>query len=257
MFIVIINNGQVLKRGARYNAEGKLTPYDTEDFKQAAKFEKEFPEFVDIQKEWDKYNRGLVNYMIDTGVISRVKGEEWMKHGDYIPFYRQLEDEKAIGPKVFQALSGVKAPKKLKGSENPLGDFLENVVRNTQAAIESGMKNVAAQRTIRDALFLNEAEKIDGPFKADINTVSVLENGKQVNYRLADVMLAEAMKGLRMAEIPFLSIAAAPANLLRSVVTKMPDFIGANLMRDLCLPLSPAGPRSPLWLTLSATLARQ
>ena len=220
------------KRGSRYNKMGVLTPYTADDFKQAAKFEKEFPEFVTIQKEWDTYNRGLVKYMIDTGVIDRAKGEEWMKHGDYIPFYRQLEDQAAIGPKVFQALSGVKGPKKLKGSEDPLGDFMENMVRNTQAAIESGMKNVAAQRVVRDALFLNEAEKIDGPFKADINTVSVLENGKQVSYRLADAMLAEAMKGLRMAEIPFLSIAAAPANLLRSVVTKMPDFIGANLMRD-------------------------
>ena len=220
------------KRGSRYDKMGVLTPYTPDDYKQAAKFEKEFPEFVDIQKEWDTYNRGLVKYMIDTGVIDRAKGEEWMKHGDYLPFYRQLDDQAAIGPKVFQALSGVKGPKKLKGSEDPLGDFMENMVRNTQAAIESGMKNVAAQRVIRDALFLKEAAKIQGPFKADINTVSVLENGKQVNYQLADAMLAEAMKGLRMAEIPFLAIAAAPANLLRSVVTKMPDFIGANLMRD-------------------------
>jgi hypothetical protein len=220
------------KRGSRYNKMGVKTPYTADDFKQAAKFEKEFPEFVTIQKEWDTYNRGLVKYMIDTGVIDRAKGEEWMKHGDYLPFYRQLDDQAAIGPKVFQALSGVKGPKKLKGSEDPLGDFMENMVRNTQAAIEAGMKNVAAQRVIRDALFLNEAKKMEGPFKADINTVSVLENGKQVNYQLADAMLAEAMKGLRMAEIPFLSIAAAPANLLRAVVTKMPDFIGANLMRD-------------------------
>jgi hypothetical protein len=220
------------KRGSRYDKKGVLTPYTADDFKQAAKFEKEFPEFVDIQKEWDTYNRGLVKYMIDTGVIDRAKGEEWMKHGDYLPFYRQLDDQAAIGPKVFQALSGVKGPKKLKGSGDPLGDFMENMVRNTQAAIESGMKNVAAQRVVRDALFLNEAKKMEGPFKADINTVSVLENGKQVNYQLADAMLAEAMKGLRMAEIPFLAIAAAPANLLRSVVTKMPDFIGANLMRD-------------------------
>ena len=220
------------KRGSRYDKLGVLTPYTADDFKQAAKFEKEFPEFVTIQKEWDTYNRGLVKYMIDTGVIDRAKGEEWMKHGDYLPFYRQLDDQAAIGPKVFQALSGVKGPKKLKGSGDPLGDFMENMVRNTQAAIESGMKNVAAQRVVRDALFLNEAKKMEGPFKADINTVSVLENGKQVNYQLADAMLAEAMKGLRMAEIPFLAIAAAPANLLRSVVTKMPDFIIANLMRD-------------------------
>ena len=220
------------KRGARLMADGKEHLYTPADIREAQKLEKEFPEFVTIQKEWDTYNRGLVNYMIDTGVVSRTSGEQWMKYGDYIPFYRQLDGTPTVGPKVFQALSGVKAPKTLKGGQDQLGDFLENVVRNTQAAIESGMKNVAAQRVIRDALFLREAKKMEGPFKADINTVSVLENGKQVNYQLADAMLAEAMKGLRMAEIPFLAIAAAPANLLRSVVTKMPDFIGANLMRD-------------------------
>jgi hypothetical protein len=220
------------KRGARLMADGKEHLYTPADIREAQKIEREYPEFVTIQKEWDTYNRGLVNYMIDTGVISRSSGMEWMKYGDYIPFYRQLDGTPTVGPKVFQALSGVKAPKTLKGGQDQLGDFLENVVRNTQAAIESGMKNVAAQRVIRDALFLREAKKMEGPFKADINTVSVLENGKQVNYHLADAMLAEAMKGLRMAEIPFLAIAAAPANLLRSVVTKMPDFIGANLMRD-------------------------
>jgi hypothetical protein len=57
---------------------------------------------------------------------------------------------------VFQSISGVAVPKKLKGGSAPLADFLETVVRNTRAAIEAGMKNVAAQRVARDVMRLND-----------------------------------------------------------------------------------------------------
>jgi hypothetical protein len=55
---------------------------------------------------------------------------------------------------IFQAISGVKAPKKLKGSEAPLADFLETIVRNTQSSIQMGIKNVASQRAANVATML-------------------------------------------------------------------------------------------------------
>jgi len=51
-----------------------------------------------------------------------------------------------LAPSIFSAISGVKAPKKLKGGDAPFGEFLETVVRNSRAAIEAGMRNVAANR---------------------------------------------------------------------------------------------------------------
>ena len=147
-------------------------------------------------------------YMIDTGVINRKMGEEWMKHGDYFPFYRQQMDEDAKGPKMFSAISGVKAPKELKGGDITVGDFFENIIRNTQAAIEAGMKNVAAQKAIDNEVKLGDAKEIVG-FKGEpkrptsmSNVVTVLRNGEVHYYEAVDKLFVESLKGLNMGEIP-------------------------------------------------------
>lgn len=228
------------KRGARLELDGREKLFTQADLAHAKTIEAKYPAglFESVRKDWDTYNRGLVEYMIQTGVINRKMGESWMKHGDYFPFYRQQMDEDAKGPRVFSAISGVKPPKKLKGGTDVVGDFFENVVRNTQAAIESGMKNIAAERAIRNELDLNYAVESVGP-KGEpkrptsmTNVVTVLRDGETHYYECEDKLFVEAMKGLNMAEIPGLHILAAPANLLRSFVTKTPDFILANLLRD-------------------------
>ena len=221
-----------VKRGSRFMANGTEKLFEPADIARAAALEKQFPEFVTVQKEWIAYNNGLVKLMVDTGVITPAAGKEFMKYGDYIPFYRQLEGERTVGPNIFQSIGNVKQPKKQKGeSDLPLADFLETVVRNSQAAVETSMKNIAAQRAIRDSLLFQEAEKL--PYKATGNNiVTVQENGLTSYYRVQDAALIEAMKGLNLPEIPMMGFIAGPANLLRNLVTKDPGFMMANLLRD-------------------------
>jgi hypothetical protein len=124
--------------------QGKLTGITTADVAYAKALEAKFPEFVSVQKDLIAFNNGLVKYMVDTGVLSKDRGAEYTKYADYVPFYRQMDGENTLGPNLFQSLSGVKAPKKLRGAiaeEAPLADFLETMVRNTQSAIQAGIKN--------------------------------------------------------------------------------------------------------------------
>ncbi len=150
--------------------------------KRAKQLEKDHPEFVDIQKEWTVYNNGLMQFLVDTGVLSEGDKAKFIEHSDYIPFYRQMEGEKTIGPNLFQSISGVKKPKKLgEGTDKaPLADFLETIVRNTQSSIQMGMKNVAAQRAINVAMQIEMAEKLPPKSKAGLDTVQVLEKGQVV-----------------------------------------------------------------------------
>jgi hypothetical protein len=224
-----------VKRGSRYMQNPNGTYEEKlfngkDDIAYADFLLTKFPEFKQVQADWNVYNDGLVDYMVSTGVISKEGGEKFKKHGDYIPFYRQLEGEETIGPKVFQNISGVKPPKKAKGSEAPLADFLETVVRNTQAAIQSGMKNAAAVRTVDMLGELGETTKIPKP--SGINTVSLLRDGKIEHYHVNDPLLVDSLKSLNLAKLPGLGFLSGPANLLRSLVTKDPGFMLANLMRD-------------------------
>jgi len=229
----------MVKRGQRLNSQGKLTGIDSADVAFAKVLEQKHPEFVSVQKDLIAFNNGLVQYMVDTGVLSKERGHEYTKYADYIPFYRQMDGgEKTLGPNLFQSLSGVRPPPKLKGkdvAEAPLADFLETMVRNTQSAIQAGMKNYAAQRVIDVALKVKapgmDMERLPAVSTAP-DVVSVLEKGNLVSYRTADSLLIDAMKSLNLSELPFMTMLSAPADLLRSLVTKDPGFMLANLMRD-------------------------
>jgi hypothetical protein len=232
------------KRGSRLLASGKDHTYTPAEIAYAKELcyvdangnvSGKYPEFAQVQKDWIEYNNGLMKYAVATGVLAPEKAAEFMKYSDYIPFYRQIDGETTVGPKLFQNISGVTPPKKLKGlkegQEVPLADFLETVVRNTQSIIQSGMKNTAAQRAIGAAIQLKTAQKRNdvsyGP-----GVVTVLEKGKPTSYDVADPLFIDAVKSLNLPELPFLSIFSAPANLLRNMVTKDPGFMMANLMRD-------------------------
>ena len=223
------------KRGKRLLASGKDHTYTPAEIAYAAELEQKYPEFKQVQEDWIKYNNGLVKYAVDTGVLSQEKAAEFMRYSDYIPFYRQIDGETTVGPKLFQNISGVTPPKKLKGikegQEAPLADFLETIVRNTQSIIQSGMKNTAAQRAVGAALQLKTAQKRNDVSYAP-GVVTVLERGKPVSYDVSDQLFIDAVKSLNLPELPFLSIFSAPADLLRNMVTKDPGFMMANLMRD-------------------------
>jgi hypothetical protein len=223
------------KRGKRLLDTGKDHTYTAAEIAYAAELEQKYPEFKQVQKDWIEYNNGLMKYAVATGVLAPERAAEFMRYSDYIPFYRQFDGQDTVGPKLFQNISGVTPPKKLKGikeeQEAPLADFLETVVRNTQSIIQAGMKNTAAQRAIGVAVQLGEAKKRNDVSYAP-GVVTVLEKGKPVSYDVADQLFIDAVKSLNLPELPFLSIFSAPANLLRNMVTKDPGFMMANLMRD-------------------------
>ena len=219
------------KRGKRLLASGKEELYTPQDMAYAKQLEEKYPEFVNVQKEWIKYNNGLVKYAVDTGVVSAQNADEFTRYSDYVPFYRQLEGERTVGPNIFQSISGVKGPQKITGSEAPLADFLETVVRNTQSIIQAGMKNVAAQKAVDGGVMIGMVRKLDHVSSAP-DVVTILKNGQKVSYECADKLWVDAVSSLNLPELPFLNFIAAPANFLRTMVTKDPGFMLANLMRD-------------------------
>ena len=227
-----------VKRGRPFIGEGGKEQLFVEgDIKKAELLEKEYKDmgvsFDQIQKEWIQYNNGLVKYLVDTGVLSQTQADLFTKWSDYIPFYRQMDGEKTVGPNIFQSISGVKQPKKYKGeTEAPLADFLETIVRNTQSAIQMGVKNTAAQRAVSVATQIQMAEKLKFKPKSMISVVTVLEDGKETYYESYDALFIESIKSLNMPDLPFIGLLAAPANILRNLVTKDPGFMMANMMRD-------------------------
>ena len=221
------------KRGRRLLREGREKSYEAADAKKAQEIEDAHPEFIQVQKDLVAFNNGIVKYAVQTGVLSRERARIYTQYADYIPFYRQLDLDKTIGPNPFGGISGVKGPRELKGGDAPLGDFLENMVRNTQSMITAGMKNAAAQRATKTALKIGEVQRLPRQTTGiGIDVYTQLENGVLTYYRSNDPLFIEALKSLNMPDLPFMGLLSAPADVLRNLVTKDPGFMMANLLRD-------------------------
>jgi hypothetical protein len=220
--------------------------------------------FESVNRDYQEWNGAVVDYMVATGVVNEQMGEIFKKYGDYIPFYREFEGEaderltaamqNLIGDELsameadgrmppmtsaqrsnmpssmFGSLPGVKPPRRAKGGE---------------AAVASGMKNVAATRVMDDAVLVGMATEVDrGQARAD--THSVRMDGEDRFFDVFDPLLHDSLSGMHEGRIKYLNFFAAPAQFLREMVTRSPDFIMANLLRDSLSTWTTAGGTKPI-----------
>lgn len=83
-----------------------------------------------------------------------------------------------------------------------------------------------------DAQEAREEAFANHKYRPDVSVYKVFENGQPVYYRANDIKLINALKALNTTDLPFLGLLSAPANLLRTLVTKDPGYMLVNQMRD-------------------------
>lgn len=249
-------------RGQRLNAEGKLIRMEEADIKRALRLGEMHPEIKEVHDNYQRWNEYVVDFMKDTGVINDKMAQVWKKYSDYVPFYKNLTGETTDGIieimrqelnsqeiGIINSLVNRQPSKRLTGSENEIMDPLEAITRNVHAAIASGLRNYAATRALQDAVLIGQAEKIvkaidpstgkEARSQEEYNkkmssagAVNIRVNGEKEWYLVNDPLLFEAIAGFNNGHHPFLDLMAKPANFLRETVTRTPEFMVANLMRD-------------------------
>ncbi len=167
----------------------------------------------------------------------RIKSQAdmWLENSNYYPFYRKMIDETIGGPNVAAGiLSGNPLNIRIKGSKEALEPApLDVIFRNLQAITNAAMKNEGLQRLMKLHRQAGRAEL------ATANTpitqkVTVYENGKKVEYQVADALLIDGLQSMNMADDSgfLIGLAAGASNILREAVTRDPIFMVRNLTRD-------------------------
>jgi len=301
---------KISKRENRFSTEGRATQTTSVEREEINRFVREeglLELFESVEAEYNEWNNAVVDFMIDTEVIDERMGEVYKMHHDYIPFFREFEDvatedvakamqefigseiqlleekgsfpisssdERMHGPKsMFGSLTGAKPGKRAKGGEGMTVDPLTGMLKNLQAAVTSGMKNVAGDRVMRDAVTVDMAIQVFNTFEefrknrldtwdADSQVFNEIENrpdekqlqkewkkhqrdygksgwthdvrrnGRDEHFIVFDALLHDSLSGMLDGKIKYLNFFAGPATFLREMVTRSPDFIIANLLRD-------------------------
>ena len=225
-----------VKRETRFNREGRKVKVTAADRKKAKQVLQDYPELQTMIDEYNRTNEHTVQFLVDTGVLDEQTGKTWLENADYIPFYRPLEGVEGFkGPQIFQGLS-VTPFQRAKGSEEKdIVDPITGITNNLRAAINLGMKNIAANRVMRNFVDMGIAQKVKGNVKGpDIVTIRV--KGKNVNFKVDDPMLYQSFSVMNQGDFApqglFMSILRGTKGFVSDLITRVPDFWFRQIVRD-------------------------
>ncbi|MEQ1811627.1 MAG: LPD38 domain-containing protein, partial [Terricaulis sp.] len=129
-------------------------------------------------------------------------------------------------------LGNLAALHKLKGGKNPIADPIENIARNTFALTSLAMRNVAAQRIMRDGKALGYIKQVASD-KVGGDVVKTWINGKPRYFQVLDKVLYDSVQASGIEVGSFVKlIGVGPAKFLRDMVTSDPVFMVKNALRD-------------------------
>lgn len=193
---------------------------------------------------YTEYSKSVLDIAEKTGLID-AEGRALWEHDFYVPFYRMksLDEGQIAGPMKIKGLVRQQAFKKLKGGTEPLGDLMENTLRNWSHLLGASLANQAAVKSLKAAVDAGVA--IDAPSQyqgkemasaADRKNglVYAMEGGQQRWYVVDDPYVLEAITSLEA--VPMggvaMKVMGKAKHYLTLGVTISPAFKVRNLLRD-------------------------
>jgi hypothetical protein len=127
-------------RDVELNKRNIETGVDTKTAKKTIS-EQASPEFEQARKELGEYQDALLKYMLDGGILSEEKYNDFKNMNRYyVPFFRWAETKKSGGRQ--RGFANLFSPiKRIKGSGLEIIDPLESIVKNTYTLIEMVERN--------------------------------------------------------------------------------------------------------------------
>jgi hypothetical protein len=222
-------------------------PSDARISRLIEEVETDFPQVAEAHRKYQEWNNTLIEFGKKTGILTDELAERWKEWGDYFPFYEEMEEAVMRDQGFRRKSSMTKADfltRALTENAKDLEDAdpFEMITKNAFGIINAGLKNVTANRVMRNSVLVGEARLIEGANPAKQASKlrkqgsyikSVFVDGNEVYYEIADPLLHESMMNYGDPALNTMTkILAMPANVLREMVTRDPGFIMANMFRD-------------------------
>ena len=193
--------------------------------------------FTEQEKIYRNFNKQLLNYMEDNGLISKELHNKLNQNTAYAPYQRLMDDVSSFTGHSQQLgnLSSEQVIKKIKGSDRTILNPIEATMSNTMRIINEGQRNIAARKIAENAFSEHRLRNGEKP-RVGYDTLNFMENGKKVSYEVPK-MVASEMKRLNRV-LPegvekVISVLSMPAKTLRGGATSLnPVFAASNLVRD-------------------------
>ena len=140
----------IANRAARLMKEGRERNFTEDEIKagQALATPERAAAFKQAAVEYAAFKRSVLDIAEQAGLIDKDGRKAW-DYADYIPFYRQVDDQALFSPTGRKGLAGQSSGiRRLRGGEASLNDPMENLLMNISRLVDASLKNNALVQTI-------------------------------------------------------------------------------------------------------------
>jgi hypothetical protein len=238
------------EKASSMKEKAKFIHMDEADIQAGLSQFKLMPELNDAVKIWNGIRGNAVDKLVESGLWTPDEAEFLLSNADYVPFFREDQLENNKGPKEFMRSLQVQAKeRRLKGSDKPVNDIFDNMIRWTQYAVNRSVRNRSALSLATTAESVGLARKVEGTKDGD-NVVRVWDGGQEQYYDMEDPMFMEAFQGLESVSIPTIRWMAKMADILRSSVVLNPLFAVSQIPQDSFAAMFSSGLKPQFALTI-------
>ena len=201
--------------------------------------------FEEASKLYQKYNAGLLDFLVDTGALPAKKAAE-LKAIEYVPFYRvnnNGEVQLMIDKERPVRIANIKDQPQLKeliGGNTAILPIFTSAAQNTFMITGMGLRNQAVKETAFMLQKLGIASRVaSGKGPQGDNIVRFMKNGEQYYaavdtdaYGIPAELIVRGMEGIKTTLPAIVKLMGIPANILRSFVVRNPTYAVRQIIRD-------------------------
>ena len=207
-----------------------LPNYNQKNLEKYAKLGDNNPAFQGALKSLQSYNKRLLDFAVDSGIISRESADNMLKANPvYVPFYRistSVTDEGLLKANIHT--SSAKSIKQFKGSGGLIQDPYQSLIQNTGIIVDAALRNRANQTLVetfkkvravrtKDAIRLADEQGLKGQNKKDFI--------KKYENKWAEPMTAKDALGYANIDKKSLKKQLEDANIKDVNIDEADDFI--------------------------------
>ena len=202
--------------------------------------------FKEAEKIYQAYNAGLLDFLVQTGTMSKQKAAE-LKSITYVPFYRVDKDGnirmETGDERRSIRIGNIKSEPRLKellGDSEQILPVFTSAVQNTSMLINMAMRN----QTVKDTAFvlkdLGIASRIvasKGPYTDNVVHFRVhgVEHHAIIDtdmYGIPAQMIVEGLEGIKLAMPAIVRMLGVPGDIFRKFTVRNPLYMFRQLVRD-------------------------
>ena len=201
---------------------------------------------------YSQYNKDLLDFLVQTGAMTKELAASLTKYNDYVPFYRVkngiaelvVSGEHAI---MIGRMADQPYLHELVGGKEMLVDFEESAFQNTSLLMDMALRNMATStlaqsmekvgKDPKHRIAVRVSPKMAGTdiIRAKVNGVDAAWKINTKDTGFDDIpaeLLVKGLEGIKTT-IPFVfEMMGLPTRFLRNMITRSPSYVVNQIVKD-------------------------